>query len=552
MSTESKKVWVVGHKNPDTDSICAAISYAYLKNQSGDKKTYVAKRAGAVNEETRYVLERFGVEEPPLVTYAGAQIKDINIRKTAGVSNQISLKRAWELMKKLEVVTLPVTNQFGKLEGVIVTKDIATSYMDVLDNCVLSKTRTQYKTIAETIDGEVYAGNEHAHFVRGKVVIATSNPEYMADYIEDDDLVILGDREEAQMQAIRSNASCIIIGGGLEVAEEVKKLAEKRDCVIITTPFDTFSVARLINQSMPIKQYMTRRDLVTFDIDDYVDDVKDVMSRVRHRDFPVLGSNGNYVGMISRRNLMNMQKKQIILVDHNEKSQAVDGIGEAEILEIIDHHRLGSLETVSPVYFRNQPLGCTSTIIYQMYQEQGVEIPKEIAGLLLSAIISDTLMFRSPTCTPFDKGVAKRLAEIADVDIEDHAKKMFRAGSDFKNKTTEEIFYQDFKIFHTEDCDFGVAQISAMSGEELEQIGEQLRPFLPQVLGEKRLNMVYVMLTDILEESSKIIFAGEDAGKILAHAFKKQEDADGILLDGIISRKKQMIPTLMNEMSERA
>ena len=552
MSTESKKVWVVGHKNPDTDSICAAISYAYLKNQSGDKKSYVAKRAGAVNEETRYVLERFGVEEPPLVTYAGAQIKDINIRKTAGVSNQISLKRAWELMKKLEVVTLPVTNQFGKLEGVIVTKDIATSYMDVLDNCVLSKARTQYKTIAETIDGEVYAGNEHAHFVRGKVVIATSNPEYMADYIEDDDLVILGDREEAQMQAIRSNASCIIIGGGLEVAEEVKKLAEKRDCVIITTPFDTFSVARLINQSMPIKQYMTRRDLVTFDIDDYVDDVKDVMSRVRHRDFPVLGSNGNYVGMISRRNLMNMQKKQIILVDHNEKSQAVDGIGEAEILEIIDHHRLGSLETVSPVYFRNQPLGCTSTIIYQMYQEQGVEIPKEIAGLLLSAIISDTLMFRSPTCTPFDKGVAKRLAEIADVDIEDHAKKMFRAGSDFKNKTTEEIFYQDFKIFHTEDCDFGVAQISAMSGEELEQIGEQLRPFLPQVLGEKRLNMVYVMLTDILEESSKIIFAGEDAGKILAHAFKKQEDADGILLDGIISRKKQMIPTLMNEMSERA
>jgi inorganic pyrophosphatase/exopolyphosphatase len=552
MSTESKKVWVVGHKNPDTDSICAAISYAYLKNQSGDKKTYVAKRAGAVNEETRYVLERFGVEEPPLVSYAGAQIKDINIRKTAGVSNQISLKRAWELMKKLEVVTLPVTNQFGKLEGVIVTKDIATSYMDVLDNCVLSKARTQYKTIAETIDGEVYAGNEHAHFVRGKVVIATSNPEYMADYIEDDDLVILGDREEAQMQAIRSNASCIIIGGGLEVSEEVKKLAEKRDCVIITTPFDTFSVARLINQSMPIKQYMTRRELVTFDIDDYVDDVKDVMSRVRHRDFPVLGSNGNYVGMISRRNLMNMQKKQIILVDHNEKSQAVDGIGEAEILEIIDHHRLGSLETVSPVYFRNQPLGCTSTIIYQMYQEQRVEIPKEIAGLLLSAIISDTLMFRSPTCTPFDKGVAKRLAEIADVDIEDHAKKMFRAGSDFKNKTTEEIFYQDFKIFHTEDCDFGVAQISAMSGEELEQIGEQLRPFLPQVLGEKRLNMVYVMLTDILEESSKIIFAGEDAGKILAHAFKKQEDADGILLDGIISRKKQMIPTLMNEMSERA
>lgn len=549
MSTEPKKVWVVGHKNPDTDSICAAISYAYLKNQIGDR-VYEAKRAGTINEETRYVLDYFGAAEPELVTYVGAQIKDISIRKTAGVSSQISLKRAWELMKKLEVVTLPVTNRFGKIEGIIVTKDIATSYMDVLDNRALSQARTQYKTIAETLEGEVYAGNEHAYFVRGKVVVATSDTEYMADYIEDDDLVILGDREEAQMQAIRSNASCIIIGGGLEVSEDVKAMAEKRDCVIITTPFDTFSVARLINQSMPIKQYMTRRDLVTFEIDDYVDDVKEVMSKVRHRDFPVLNESGNYVGMVSRRNLMSMQKKQIILVDHNEKSQAVEGIMEAEILEIIDHHRLGSLETVSPVYFRNQPLGCTSTMIYQMYQENGVKIPKQIAGLLLSAIISDTLMFRSPTCTPLDKSVAESLATLAEVDIEEHAKNMFRAGSDFKNKTTEEIFYQDFKIFHTEDCEFGVAQISAMSSEELDKLGEQLKPFLVQVLAEKKLDMVYVMLTDILAESSKVIYDGSDAGRILARAFRKQEDADGILLEGIVSRKKQMIPTLMNTIAQ--
>ncbi len=453
-------------------------------------------------------------------------------------------------MKKLEVVTLPVTNQMGKVEGIIVTKDIATSYMDVLDNRALSQARTQYKTIAETLEGAVYAGNEHAFFIRGKVVVATSNNEYMADYIEDDDLVILGDREEAQMQAIRSNASCIVIGGGLEVGEEVKSLAERRDCVIITTPFDTFSVARLINQSMPIKQYMTRAELVTFDIDDYVDDVKEVMSKVRHRDFPVLGENGKYVGMVSRRNLMSMQKKQLILVDHNEKSQAVDGVTEAEILEIIDHHRLGSLETMSPVYFRNQPLGCTATIVYQMYQENGVEIPREIGGLLLSAILSDTLMFRSPTCTAADKTAAESLAAIAGVEIEEHAKNMFRAGSDFKNKTTEEIFYQDFKVFHTEETDFGVAQISAMSREELDGLGEQLRPFMVQVLAEKKLDMVYVMLTDILAESSKIICAGNEAGRILARAFRRQEDASGILLDGIVSRKKQMIPTLMNALAE--
>ncbi|MBO5523571.1 MAG: putative manganese-dependent inorganic diphosphatase [Roseburia sp.] len=552
MSTEKKKVWVVGHKNPDTDSICAAISYAYLKNQTETGKIYQPKRAGAINAETRYVLDYFKAEEPELVKFAGAQIKDINFRKTAGVSSQISLKRAWETMKKLEVVTLPVTNAAGKLEGIIVTKDIATSYMDVFDNHVLAQARTPYKTIAETLEGNILVGNEHAYFVRGKVVVATSNPEYMADYIEDDDMVILGDREEAQLQAIASNASCIIIGGGLEVSEEVRAEAEKKDCIVITTPFDTFSVARLINQSMPIKQFMTRKNLVTFDIEDYVDEVKETMSKIRHRDFPIINENGNYVGMISRRNLMNMQKKQVILVDHNEKSQAVDGINEAEILEIIDHHRLGSLETMSPVYFRNQPLGCTSTIIYQMYQEKGVEVPKQIAGLLLSAILSDTLMFRSPTCTSLDKAVAEALAEIAGVDIETHAKNMFQAGSDFKDKTTEEIFYQDFKVFHTDDCDFGVAQISAMSREELDKVGEQLRPFMTQVLGDKKLDMVYVMLTDILEESSKIIFCGGNAGKILAAAFRKEEREEGILLEGIVSRKKQMIPPLMNAMAEKA
>ena len=548
---QEKKVWVIGHKNPDTDSICAAISYAYLKNQTETGKNYQPKRAGAINAETRYVLDYFKAEEPELVKFAGAQIKDINFRKTAGVSSQISLKRAWETMKKLEVVTLPVTNAAGKLEGIIVTKDIATSYMDVFDNHVLAQARTPYKTIAETLEGNILVGNEHAYFVRGKVVVATSNPEYMADYMEDDDMVILGDREEAQLQAIASNASCIIIGGGLEVSEEVRAEAEKRDCIIITTPFDTFSVARLINQSMPIKQFMTRKNLVTFDIEDYVDEVKETMSKIRHRDFPIINENGNYVGMISRRNLMNMQKKQVILVDHNEKSQAVDGITEAEILEIIDHHRLGSLETMSPVYFRNQPLGCTSTIIYQMYQEKGVEVPKQIAGLLLSAILSDTLMFRSPTCTSLDKTVAEALAEIAGMDIETHAKNMFQAGSDFKNKTTEEIFYQDFKVFHTDDCDFGVAQISAMSREELDKVGEQLRPFMTQVLGDKKLDMVYVMLTDILEESSKVIFFGDNAGKILAAAFRKEEREEGILLEGIISRKKQMIPTLMNAMAEK-
>jgi len=552
MNFETKKVWVTGHKNPDTDSICAAIAYAYLKNQLEDRE-YVPKRAGSINAETRYVLDYFHIDEPELVTDAGAQIKDISIRKTLGVSSHISLKKAWELMKKLDVVTLPVTNRIGKLEGIIVTKDIATSYMDVYDSRALSNARTQYKNIAETLDGTVVTGNEHAYFVRGKVIIGTANPEYMMELVEMDDLVIVGSKKEAQIRAMEANASCLVVGCGFEVDKDVISMAQKKDCVIITTPFDTFSIARLINQSMPIKEYMAKESLVTFELDDYVADVRETMLKIRHRDFPVLDENGDYVGMISRRNLLSMQKKQLVLVDHNEKSQAVDNIEDAEILEIIDHHRIGSLETISPVYFRNQPLGCTSTIIYQMFGERGVVVPKEIGGLLLAAILSDTLMFRSPTCTQQDIKAAEELAEIADVDMEVFAKSMFQAGSDFKNKTTEEIFYQDFKIFHSGEYDFGVSQVSALSREELDKVGEQLKPFMKQVLGEKKLDMVYVMLTDILEESSNVIFAGHDAGKILAEAFRVENyEEDSVHLEGIISRKKQMIPTLMNAMTEKA
>ncbi|MBQ8278632.1 MAG: putative manganese-dependent inorganic diphosphatase [Roseburia sp.] len=552
MNFEQKKVWVTGHKNPDTDSICAAIAYAYLKNQLGDRE-YVPKRAGNINAETQYVLEYFKIKEPELITDAGAQIKDISIRKTLGVSSHISLKKAWELMKKLDVVTLPVTNRLGKLEGIIVTKDIATSYMDVYDSHALSSARTQYKNIAETLDGTVVTGNEHAYFVRGKVIIGTANPEYMSELVESDDLVILGARKEAQIRAMEANASCLIIGCGFEVDPEVISMAQKKDCVIITTTFDTFSIARLINQSMPIKEYMAKEPLVTFELDDYVADVRETMLKIRHRDFPVVDENGDYMGMISRRNLMSMQKKQLVLVDHNEKSQAVDNIDDADILEIIDHHRIGSLETISPVYFRNQPLGCTSTIIYQMFGERGVEVPFDIAGLLMAAIISDTLMFRSPTCTQQDIKAAEELAKIAGVELEGFAKNMFQAGSDFKNKTTEEIFYQDFKIFHSGEFDFGVSQVSALSREELDIVGEQLKPFMKQVLGEKKLDMVYVMLTDILEEASKVIYEGHDAGKILAEAFhlKEYDESEDIYLEGIISRKKQMIPTLMNAMTEK-
>lgn len=539
-----KKVWVIGHKNPDTDSICAAIAYAELKNKTEDG-IFEPKRAGHINEETKYVLDFFGVEQPELVKDVGAQIKDIAYRRTRGVSSHLSIKRAWELMKENDVVSLPVTDPEGRLEGMITTGDIAKSYMDVLDNRVLATARTQYKNIIETINGTLITGNEHGYFVRGKVVVAATTPDMMEQYIEDDDLVILGDRYESQFCALEMNAGCIIVCSDAKITKTIVQLAEEKDCMLITTPYDTFTVARLIHQSMAIKYIMKKNRLITFDQEDYVDDVRETMSKVRHRDFPVLDEDGGCIGMISRRNLLSMQKKRVILVDHNEKSQAVEGIDGAEILEIIDHHRLGSLETISPVFFRNQPLGCTSTIVYQMYREKGVEIEGKIAGLLLAAIVSDTLMFRSPTCTPMDRSAAEELAVIAGVEIAGLAHRMFEAGSDFKTKTTEELFFQDFKTFHMEEMDFGVSQLSSMSDVELHQVKEKLLPYLEQAQGTQKLDAVFVMLTDILGETSEVLYAGDGAGELLETCFGQADEQGEYHLKGVISRKKQLIPALI-------
>ena len=547
---EKKKVWVVGHKNPDTDSICAAIAYANLKNQA-DGNRYEAKRAGELNEETKYVLDTFGVKSPGLITDVGAQVKDIEIRKTPGVSGKISLKRAWEMMKEQNVVTLPVTDKENNLEGLIITGDIATSYMDVYDNSILSRAKTQYQNIVDTLDGTMLCGNEHAYFMKGKVVVGSANPETMEQFLEDDDLVIMGNRYDAQICALESNASCIVIAGSPQVPKTIVKMAEEKHCVLITTDYDTYTAARLINQSMPIKFFMRREQLVTFETEEYIDEVREIMSKEKHRDFPVLDEDGKYIGMISRRNLLNMKKKQLILVDHNEKTQAVDGISGADILEIIDHHRIGSLETMSPVFFRNQPLGCTATIIYQMYQEQKVAIDKKVAGLLCSAILSDTLMYRSPTCTPLDKAVAEELAQIADINIEEHAKAMFQAGSDFGSKTPEEIFYQDFKTFSQDGVEFGVGQLSAMTQEELEQVRDKLLPYLRDVLVERKIEMVFVMLTNIIEETTYLICAGEKADDLVEKAYHVHKEGDYHVLKGVVSRKKQLSPMFMSAMQEQ-
>ena len=544
-----KKVYVIGHKNPDTDSICSAIAYANLKNQITGER-YIAKRAGEVNGETAYVLDKFQTEVPALLDNVHLQVKDMDIRQIEGVSGHMSIKDAWARMKDENIKTLPVTRG-EKLEGLITIGDIATSYMEVYDNNILATARTQYRNIVKTLDGMLITGNEHGYFLNGKVVIAASSPDMMENFIEKDDLVILGNRYESQLCAIEMDASCLVICQGANISKTIKKMAEERDIVIIQTPHDTFTAARLINQSIPVKYFMSRDNLEIFHLNDYVEHVKEVMSKTKYRDFPILDNKGKFCGFLSRRRLMTSRKKQVILVDHNEKSQAVNGIEEAEVQEIIDHHRLGGLETIGPVYFRNQPVGCTATIIYQMYQESGVEVEPQMAGLLCSAIISDTLLFRSPTCTMVDQAAAEALARIAGIDMEEHAKEMFNAGSNLRGKSVEEICFQDFKVFNVKDIMFGVGQITSMNQDELDEVKGRLIPYLEEARKTQGLHMLYLMMTNILEESTELLCCGENAKEQVLEAFELPGDTEKILLKGVVSRKKQMIPVLVTYLQQK-
>lgn len=540
---------VIGHINPDTDSLCSAIAYAYLKRQVTGEN-YVAKRAGQINAESKFVLEYFKAEIPEYVGDVRTQVMDIDVNRVAGVEEDISLKNAWQIMQEGTFQTLPIVDDAGYLKGLITIEDIAKSYMDVYDSQVLAKSGTPFHNIVETLNGEMVHGNPDERIQSGKCLIAAANPDLMESYIDKDDVVILGNRYESQLCAIEMGAKCIIVCDGALVSFTIGRLAENHGCFIIRTPYDTFTASRLINQSIPIGFFMKREHLVTFGRGEFLDDIRETMTKKRYRDFPVLDWNGKYFGMISRRSLLGARKKKVILVDHNEPAQAVDGIEEAQILEIIDHHRIGSIETMSPVFFRNQPLGCTATIVYQMFMESKIEIPEKIAGLLCSAILSDTLIFRSPTCTQIDREAAENLAQIAGIVPVEYAAKMFQAGSNLSIKSPEEIFYQDFKKFELEGVTLGVGQINSMTAKELEGIKEKMIPYVQKALAEHEVDMIYFMLTDIMEESTELLCAGIGAKELALKAFCLPADTEQIILKHVVSRKKQVIPALYIALQE--
>ena len=551
-----RDILVTGHRNPDTDSICAAIAYARLKNIINHTNRYIPCRAGNPNTETSFVLDYFKEEKPRLLESVKTQVSDVAYRKTPGVPKNMSLKQAYQIMRDSHVVTLPAVTEEGILEGLITISDIAKSYMNVYDSAVISTAKTQFKNILETLEATRVTGDIERFCEKGKVVIAAANPEMMNYYIEPHDIVILGNRAESQLSALDNGADCIIICEGANVSPTIRDLAEHNGMIIMVTSYDAYTAARLINQSIPIDFFMTKEGILSFGEDDYIDDIKEVMANKRHRDFPVLNKEGKYLGMISRRNLLGAHGKQVIMVDHNELGQALEGMENAEILEIIDHHRLGTIQTLSPVSFRNQPLGCCSTIIYQIYKENGVSVDKKTAGLLMSAIISDTLLFRSPTCTPVDEKAARELAEIAGVDIEKYAMEMFATTSNLKKKTDKEIFYQDFKIFSAGKIRFGVSQITSLNEEELTVLQKRLLHFAKTALEVENLGMVFVMLTNILEQDTVLLAVGSHSGELMHMAFSNEpeklqfkldkENVEGysMRIPGMVSRKKQLIPPL--------
>ncbi|MCQ2536977.1 MAG: putative manganese-dependent inorganic diphosphatase [Lachnospiraceae bacterium] len=544
MTTHTRKTYVIGHKNPDTDSVCSAIAYAYLKNQINHTDTFIPKCAGELNSETTFVLKEFGVPEPEFVADISTQVKDIEIRETAGVSGSLSLKKAYNLMQEAGVVTLPITED-EELKGLITINDIATSYMDAYDSEVIAKAGTPYKNIVDTLEAEMLVGDENGVFDTGKVLVAAASPDIMENYIEPHDLVIMGNRYEMQLCAIEMDAGCIVICENAPVSKTIMRLAEENHCTVLCTPYDTYTVARLINQSMPVEHFMTKEKIDIFRTTDFVDEIKEVMAKKRNRDFPILDSNGKYRGMISRRNLLDMQRRQVILVDHNEKTQAADGIENAEIIEIIDHHRLGTMETITPVFFRNQPLGCTATIVYHMFLEQGVEVTKTFAGLLCAAILSDTLFYRSPTCTNLDKEAAEKLAAIAGINTAEFANRMFLAASDLSNKSDEELLFNDFKKFNMEGRVMGVSQLSSVNQSELDQMKTRLKDKLGDVLKSQNLDYFLLMVTNIMEEQTELLYVGEDADSMLESAFDVKAENGAVALKGVVSRKKQLVPEIL-------
>ena len=545
----SDLVYVSGHRNPDTDSICSAIAYSYLLNAT-NKYNAVPVRLGEINRETEYVLKRFGVEHPVLLKTVKQKVEDLNYDKVTVFSKDLTLKTAWFLLKQQNLKSAPILDEHGQLLGLLSTSNIIEGYMDQWDSEVLKKAKTPVENVIDTLEANVIYLNESLKVVEGDIHIAAMSGSEAKKRIHENDVVIVGgDRSDDLEELISVKPSLIILTGSLTSNEHVVNKCKEQGISIVSTPFNTYQTSQQIVQAVPVEYVMIKGDIKTFSTDDTLDYMKEVMSETRYRGYPVIDLNNRCVGSISRFALLKGLRKKVILVDHNERGQSIPGIEEADILEIVDHHRVADIQTVGPLLFRGEPLGSTATIVTRMFEEQDVEMPSHIAGLLLGAVVSDTLLFKSPTCTPVDTKIAKKLAEIAGVDIQEFAMEMFKAGTSLVGKTVDEIFNQDFKKFSFDNLQVGVAQVNSMDIEGFLPNKKDMLDYMNKFAEDNNLEFTLLLLTDIINANSEI-FVGGPRPELVEKAFNVQlTDRQGTL-EGVISRKKQVVPAITAVMSE--
>ena len=536
-------VYVTGHKNPDSDSICAAYSYAEFKNKTSNLPA-VPVRLGAVNRETQFILDYFGVEAPRFLETVKLKVEDLDIDTIEPIKAGLSLKNAWNIMRDNHLKSLPVVDESGRLIGMLSISNLTSSYMDIGDNDILGKSKTPIGNIVDTLNATALYVNEDCKTFDGKIAVTAMLPESLREIVQEGDIAIVGDRPDAQEELIDIKASLIIITGSHAPTNEILEAAKKAGVTIISTPYDSFTASRLLLQSIPVGYVMATKELISFSQAELVEDIKDVMAETRYHSYPVTDNEGKVIGTVSRYHLISKHKKKVIQVDHNERGQSVNGIEEAEILEIIDHHRVADIQTSNPIFFRNEPIGSSSSIVAKCYFEKGLTPSKEVAGLLCGAIISDTLLFKSPTCTEQDKEICLKLAEIAGIkSVEEFAKEMFKAGTSLKGKTVGEIFNQDFKPFTMGETKVGVAQVNTMDIDGFMPLKDEMLDFMESEAKSKGYDVVMLLLTDILTEGSQILVAGERPDYV-EKTFNVELKDSMAFLPGILSRKKQVIPPL--------
>ncbi len=535
-------VYISGHQNPDTDSICAAIGYAEFKRKRNEYNA-IPIRLGELSQETKYVLDYFNVPSPLFKDTMQPQVKDLKMDNAYCITPEISIMKALELINEHKIDSLPIIDYDENLVGVATLSNLTGSYIDVWDDNILGRSGTMVENIMDVLTADFIIKPQNPRPMNGKMVVHAMKPESTDGFIMENDIVITGDRKEAQEDAINKKVSLLIITGGLDLDKDLYDKALKNNVSVIHTDYTSFIAARILPQAVPVSHVMTKDELVFFHQEDYLDDVQHVMSNTRFRAYPVLDHQNKVIGSISRYHLLSNKKKKLILVDHNEKTQSIGDIEDAEIIEIVDHHRVANVSTFGPIFFRNEPVGSTSTIVSKMFFEHGIRPSRETAGILCAAIISDTLLFRSPTSTQVDAWVLERMAKIAGIDVEAFALDMFKAGTSIEGKTPQELLEQDVKAFSIEGETIRVAQVFTMDMEYLESVKKELITAMNKVIKENGENTFVLMLTDIFNETSIVLVAGDFTEEIAA-AFDKPLVDNSFEEPGLLSRKKQMIPKL--------